>query len=176
MKKIQIGVIGYNLKSLPSKTLDIAYDVGKEIAKKNVVLICGGLGGVMESACKGAKDYGGITVGIVPQDDYSKANKFCDIVISTGVGFSRDFIVSYSSDGLISVGGGVGTLIELCVGYMSKKIMVSIENSGGTSDMYGGKYLDERKHISIEKCKSPFHAVDFIIKKLQNPLENLDGL
>jgi uncharacterized protein (TIGR00725 family) len=174
LKKIQIGVIGYNLESLPSKILDLAYDVGGEIAKKNAVLICGGLGGVMEYACKGAKDHGGLTVGIVPQDDSSKANKFCDIVISTGIGYSRDFIVSYSSDGIISVGGGVGTLVELCVGYMAKKIMVSIENSGGTSDIYGGKFLDERKRIAIEKMKSPVQAVDFIIKKIQNTSDNSD--
>ncbi|MBA3749761.1 MAG: TIGR00725 family protein [Nitrosopumilus sp.] len=168
MKKIQIGVIGYNQNSLPSKTLNLAYSVGSEIAKKDAVLICGGLGGVMEYACKGAKENGGLTVGIVPQDDYSKANEFCDIVISTGIGYSRDFIVSYSSDGIISVGGGVGTLIELCVGYMSKKIMVSIEDSGGVSDVYGGNFLDERKRIVIEKYKSPSLAVDFIINKLQN--------
>ncbi len=171
MKKIQIGVIGYNDNSLPLKTLDIAYDVGREIAKKKAVLICGGLGGVMEYACKGAKDHGGLTVGIVPQDDYSKANEYCEIVICTGVGYSRDFIVSYSSDGIISVGGGVGTLIELCVGYMAKKIMVSIEDSGGTSDIYGGKFLDERKRIQIEKYKSPSHAVDFIINKFQNTFD-----
>jgi uncharacterized protein (TIGR00725 family) len=175
LKKIQIGVIGHNQNSLPSKILDIAYDVGSEIAKKNAVLICGGLGGVMEYACKGAKDNGGLTVGIVPQDDYSKANKFCDIVICTGIGYSRDFIVSYSSDAIISVGGGVGTLIELCVGYMAKKIMVSIEGSGGTSDIYGGKFLDERKRVMIEKYTSPNLAVDFIIKKLQNTM-NLDLL
>ncbi|MDQ6723143.1 MAG: TIGR00725 family protein [Thermoproteota archaeon] len=170
VKKIQIGVIGYNDSPLPLKTLDIAYDVGSEIAKKKAVLICGGLGGVMEYACRGAKDNAGLTVGIVPQDDYSKANEFCDIVICTGIGFSRDFIVSYSSDGIISVGGGVGTLIELCVGYMAKKIMVSIEDSGGTSDIYGGKFLDERKRIKIEKYSSASHAVDFIISKLQNTL------
>jgi uncharacterized protein (TIGR00725 family) len=169
LKKIQIGVIGYNQNSLPIplKTLDIAYEVGKEIAKKNAVLICGGLGGVMEFACKGAKDYGGLTVGIVPQEDSFQANKFCDIVICTGIGKSRDFIVSYSSDGIISVGGGVGTLIELCVGYMVKKIMVSIEDSGGTSDIYGGKFLDERKRIKIERYKTPSNAVDFIMDKLR---------
>nr|MBA3286380.1 TIGR00725 family protein [Nitrosopumilus sp.] len=82
LKKIQIGVIGYNYDaSLPPKTLDIAYEVGKEIAKKNAILVCGGLCGVMEYACRGAKDNGGLTVGIIPQEDYSHANKFCDIVI-----------------------------------------------------------------------------------------------
>jgi uncharacterized protein (TIGR00725 family) len=167
LKKIQIGVIGYNHDdSLPTKTLNLAYDVGKEIAKKKATLICGGLGGVMEYACRGAKDNGGLTVGIVPQEDHSKANKFCDIVICTGIGKSRDFVVAYSSDGIISVGGGVGTLIELCVGYMAKKTMVSIENSGGVSDIYGGNFLDERKRIKIEKSASPSFAVDFIFQKL----------
>ena len=149
MKKIQIGVVGNNHDdSLPlqSKTMDIAYDVGREIAKRSAVLICGGLGGVMEYASKGAKDNGGLTVGI---------------------GDSRDFIVSYSSDGIISVGGGVGTLIELCVGYMARKIMVSIEKSGGVSDTYGGKFLDERKRILIESYSSPSRAVDYIIQKLK---------
>lgn len=167
VKRIQIGVIGYNADSLPipNKTLDLAYDVGCEIAKKNAVLICGGLGGVMEYACKGAKDNNGITVGIIPQDNYSFANKFCDIVISSGAGLARDFMVAYSSDGIISVGGGVGTLIELCVGYIGKKTMVAIEESGGVSDTYGGRFLDERKRIAIEKFQSPYLAVDYIIQK-----------
>ncbi len=170
MKRIQIGVVGYNYsKSLPvpSQTLDLAYEVGCEIAKKNAVLICGGLGGVMEYACKGAQDYNGLTIGIVPQEDRSEANKFCEIVISTGIGYSRDFIISYTSDGLISVGGGVGTLIELCVGYMAKKIMVSIEQSGGISDFYGDKFLDERKRVLIHKYSSPKSAVEFIINKIK---------
>ncbi len=147
MKKIQIGVIGHNQDSLPLKISDLAYEVGREIAKKNAVLICGGLGGVMEYACKGAKDNGGLTVGIVPQDDYSKANKFCDIVICTGIGYSRDFIVSYSSDAIISVGGGVGTLIELCVGYMAKKLMVSIEDSGVLLIFMGENFWTKGKEL-----------------------------
>jgi len=166
---VQIGVIGYNSGSfqIKPKTLDLAYEVGSFIAKKNAILICGGLGGVMEYACKGAKDNNGFTIGIVPQEDYSGANQYCDAVISTGIGLSRDFIVAYSSDGLISVGGGVGTLIELCVGYIAKKPMISISDSGGTSDIYGGKYLDERNRIMIQKTKSPMEAVEFILKKYE---------
>ncbi|HXT83411.1 MAG TPA: TIGR00725 family protein [Verrucomicrobiae bacterium] len=167
MKRIQIGVIGYNIDSLSLKTSDIAYEVGKEIARHNAVLICGGLGGVMEYACKGAKDNGGLTIGIVPQENDLEANKFCDIVICSGVGLSRDFMVSYSSNAIISVGGGVGTLIELCVGYMAKKIMVTIEHSGGTSDLYGGKFLDERKRIMIERYTSPKDAVEYVINKIK---------
>lgn len=169
LKQIQIGVIGYNSNSIPIKPeiLNLAYDVGCQIAKNNAILVSGGLGGVMEYSCKGAKDNNGLTVGIVPDEDHSRANQYCDIVICTGIGLSRDFIVAYSSDALISVGGGVGTLIELCVGYMSRKIMVSIENSGGISDFYGGKYLDERKRIMIAKKRSASEAVNYILRKLK---------
>lgn len=170
MKKLQIGVIGYNSGSsiqISKSTLNIAYEVGKYIAKRNAILISGGLGGVMEYSCMGAKDHGGFTIGIVPHENSIQANDYCDAVICTGIGLSRDFIVAYSSDGIISVGGGVGTLIELCVGYMIKKPMVAIENSGGVSDIYGGKFLDERKRIIIETNRDPANAVDYIISKIR---------
>ena len=73
--------------------------------------------------------------------------------------------MAHSSDGIISVGGGVGTLIELCVGYMTKKPMVALKNSGGVSDIYGGKFLDERNRILIETREDPSSAVDYIISK-----------
>ncbi len=174
MKKLQIGVIGYNSGGslqIKKTTLDLAYEVGRVIAKKNAILISGGLGGVMEYSCKGAKDHGGLTIGIIPYEDSNQANKYCDAVISTGIGLSRDFIVAHSSDGIISVGGGVGTLIELCVGYMTKKPMVSIRNSGGVSDIYGGKFLDERNRILIETMADPIEAVDFIISKISSALK-----
>jgi uncharacterized protein (TIGR00725 family) len=104
----------------------MAYEVGKEIALSGSVLVCGGLGGVMEAACKGAKELNGVTVGIIPQDNFNFANEFCDIVICSGIGFARDFIVATSCDGIIAVGGGIGTLIELSVGYMIKKKIVVI--------------------------------------------------
>lgn len=169
LKKLQIGVIGYNSGSsirISNNTLSIAYEVGRTIAKRNAILISGGLGGVMEYSCRGAKDHGGFTIGIVPHENSSQANEYCDAVICTGIGLSRDFIVAYSSDGIISVGGGVGTLIELCVGYMTRKPMVAMENSGGISDIYGGKFLDERNRILIETNKDPISAVDYIISKI----------
>lgn len=163
MRKTQISVIGYNEDRCTPIAKKIAYDVGKEIGLSKSVLLCGGLGGVMESACKGAKNVGGLTVGILPQDDFSYANKFCDIVIPTGIGFSRDFIVASSCDGIIIVGGGVGTLTELTVGYMLKKKMVAITGSGGIAEKYGGKFLDERKRIRIYKTVSPKEAVNKIL-------------
>lgn len=162
MRKLQIAVIGYN-KDCTDNAKKVAYEVGKEIARAGAVLVCGGLGGVMESACSGAKENGGTTVGIIPQEEFSYANQYCDIVICTGIGYARDFIVASSADGIIAVGGGVGTLIEMGVGYMAKKVIVAIAGSGGVSDMYGGKFLDERNRASITIAKDAKTAVDVII-------------
>ena len=164
MRKLQIGVIGYNDDRCSGVAREIAYKVGKEIALSGSVLICGGLGGVMEAACKGAKEANGNTVGIIPQDKFSFANQFCDIVICSGIGFARDFIVATSSDGIIAVGGGIGTLIEMSVGYMIKKKIVAISPSGGVSEIYAGKYLDERKRVLIESAPDAKSAVQAILK------------
>jgi uncharacterized protein (TIGR00725 family) len=163
VRKIQIAVIGYNKDRCTEIASGIAYEVGKEIAYADAVLICGGLGGVMESACKGAKEYGGMTIGIIPQGEPLYANEYCDIVICTGIGYARDFIVASSADGIIAVGGGVGTLIELGAGYMTRKAMVAISGSGGVSDLYGGKFLDERNRIPITVAKDAKTAVAIVL-------------
>ena len=80
MRKFQIAVIGYNKDGCTEHAKNIAFEVGKEIAISGSILICGGLGGVMEAACIGAKENDGLTIGIIPQEEFSFANKFCDIV------------------------------------------------------------------------------------------------
>lgn len=168
MRKFQIGVIGYNDDRCTEVAKEIAYDVGKEIAISGSVLLCGGLGGVMEAACRGAKEANGTTVGVIPQDNFSFANQFCDIVICTGIGFARDFIVATSSDAIIAIGGGIGTLIEMSVGYMIKKKVVAVSPSGGVSDIYAGKYLDERKRVLIESAPDAKAAVQAILNNRES--------
>jgi uncharacterized protein (TIGR00725 family) len=163
-RKLQILVIGYNGDSCTKKAYDIAYNVGKEIARRGAVLLTGGLGGVMEAVSKGASENNGITIGIIPFEDFSEANKYCSIVICTGIGFARDFITAYSADGVIIIGGGIGTLMEAGAAYMKKKPIVAMIGSGGTADMYAGKYLDERKHVKILAAKTPKDAVDIVTK------------
>ena len=104
-KKRQILVIGHNTNGCTPEHEKVAYDVGFEIAKSDSVLLTGGLGGVMAAASHGAKDAGGLTLGIIPQDDATLANEFCDIVIPTGMGLTRDFLNALSADGIIIVGG-----------------------------------------------------------------------
>jgi uncharacterized protein (TIGR00725 family) len=164
MRKYQIAVIGYNKDRCTEHSRNIAFEVGKEIARSGSILICGGLGGVMEAACRGAKKYGGLTIGIIPQEEFSFANKFCDVVICTGIGFARDIIVATSADGIIAIGGGVGTMIELGVGYIKNKLMVEVAGSGGVSDRYGGKFLDERKIVPLMIAKDARSAVQMVLE------------
>jgi uncharacterized protein (TIGR00725 family) len=159
VRKFQIAVVGYNKDRCTEQARILAYEVGKEVARAGAVLVCGGLGGVMESACKGSKENNGFTIGIIPQDEFSFANEFCDVVICTGIGFARDFIIASSADGIIAIGGGVGTLIEMAAGYMIKKSIVVIAGSGGVADTYAGKYLDERNRVPILVAKDARSAV-----------------
>jgi uncharacterized protein (TIGR00725 family) len=163
VRKKQIAVIGYNKDRCTDIASKLAYEVGMEIARAGAILVCGGLGGVMESACRGAKENGGTTIGIIPQEEFSYANQYCDIVVCTGIGYARDFIVAASADGIIAVGGGVGTLIELGVGYMTKKTIVAIAGSGGVADMYGGKFLDERQRVPIRIAKDAKMAIEIAL-------------
>lgn len=159
MARTQILVIGHNNKGCLQAHLDAAYETGRLIAERGAVLVTGGMGGVMRAASRGAREAGGISVGIVPQNDASMANEFCDIVVPTGVGLMRDFVNVYSADGIIIVGGGVGTLSEMCAAYMHGKRMVAIRGTGGMADRYAGEYLDHRKSVLVEGADSPSDAV-----------------
>ena len=165
-KKRQILVIGHNENGCTPEHEKIAYETGKEIAKSGSVLISGGLGGVMRASCHGAHDAGGIVVGIIPQDDPSFANEFCDIVIPSGMGLTRDFLNALSADGLIIIGGGSGTLSEMCAAYMHKRPMVTIRNTGGTGEQFADQFLDHKKIVRIIMADNPKEAVKLILKKI----------
>ena len=164
VKKRQILVIGHNTKGCTPEHEKVAYDVGAEIAKSNSVLLTGGLGGVMHAASHGAKDAGGLTIGIIPQDDASLANEYCDIVIPTGMGLTRDFLNALSADGIIIVGGGSGTLSEVCAAYMHKKPMVAIRNLNGPVAQYIDGYIDHRNNVKIIGTDNAHEAVKTILE------------
>ena len=95
-----------------------AREVGKLIAERGGVVVCGGLGGVMEAAARGATEADGIAIGIVPDEDRSRANRYLSYCIATGMGQARNLAVVLSGDAVVSVGGGYGTLSE--VGFALK--------------------------------------------------------
>lgn len=112
-KRIQIGVLGAS--SCGPDIEQAAYRVGKEIAQQGAVLLCGGLGGVMEAAARGAKDAGGLTVGILPGASASEANPYIDLRIVTDMGHARNVVLVRSADAVIAVSGGYGTLSEIAI-------------------------------------------------------------
>jgi len=110
-KKKFIAVIGGSQCS--SQEAEVAESVGRELARQGAILVCGGRGGVMEAACRGASAEGGITIGILPGDSRQAANPYVQIPIVTGIGYARNVVVVKSAQAVIAIGGNYGTLSEI---------------------------------------------------------------
>jgi uncharacterized protein (TIGR00725 family) len=129
----------------------VAESVGRELASRGAVLVCGGLGGVMEAACTGAKGGGGTTIGILPGTDRAAANPFVDFAIPTGLGEARNALVVRAADALIAIGGGYGTLSEIAFALKAGKPVVGL----GTWEIEG-----------VEIVESPAAAVESVLRDL----------
>ncbi len=138
-----IGVIGATNASEEEKRT--SEEVGALIAGKECFLLCGGMGGVMEAACRGAKSAGGTTIGILPGPESSSANRFIDIPIVTGMGEARNVIVAKSSHSIIAVGGSFGTLSEISFALKSGIPVIGLDTWDVSEE--------------IIKCKTPEEAV-----------------
>lgn len=115
-KRLIIAVIGGGQCSAGEAAL--AEAVGRELAKRGAILVCGGLGGVMEAACRGATIESGLTIGILPSDDPATCNPYVQIPVATGVGYARNIAVVKSAQAVIAIDGDYGTLSE--IGYALK--------------------------------------------------------
>lgn len=112
MKRVPVlAVVGAG--DAPSEVVALAAEVGREIARAGATLVCGGLGGVMEGAARGAREAGGRTVGILPGSDASAANPWIELAIATGIGEARNAVVVGTADGVIALAGEGGTLAEI---------------------------------------------------------------
>lgn len=110
-KKRFIAVIGGS--DCTPEEARLAEEVGRELARKDAILVCGGLGGVMEAACRGASAGGGLTIGILPGGSRQTANPYVQIPVVTNLGEARNVIVVKSAEAVIAIGGGYGTLSEI---------------------------------------------------------------
>ncbi len=124
MKRV-IAVIGG--RRVKRGLLTVAEEVGRLIAERGAVLMCGGLGGIMEAAAKGAKHAGGLTLGILPQDDKESANPYIDVPVATGLGIGRNVIIARTADAVVAIGGQYGTLSEIAFSLQLKKTVVGIQ-------------------------------------------------
>jgi uncharacterized protein (TIGR00725 family) len=107
--------------------LVVAEEVGRHLARRGAVVVCGGLGGVMEAVCRGAKAEGGTTVGILPSGDRHQANQFVDISIATGMGEARNALVVRAADVVVAVDGEFGTLSEIALALRTGTPVVGID-------------------------------------------------
>ncbi len=154
----QIGVIGSGF--LEDETIyQVAYEVGREIAMKKFILICGGKGGVMEATCKGVKDAGGISVGILPSIDKNEANDYVTIRIPTNLGENRNYLVVQSSDVIICIAGQVGTKMEAEHALKLKKPLITIPKTGGVS-----LEITREHEESVFPVNDPTEAISKIIE------------
>ena len=123
-KRIRIAVIG---GSRPGRqAVDEAFEVGRLIARAGAVVVCGGLGGVMEAASRGAWEEGGLVVGILPGASPADANPWVDVPIATGLGYTRNALVVMNADAVIAVDGEYGTLSEIAYGKIHGKKVVGL--------------------------------------------------
>jgi uncharacterized protein (TIGR00725 family) len=150
--KIFIGVIGAGVCS--DEVSRLAGDVGEGIAKAGAVLVCGGMGGVMEAACKGAKRQNGVTVGILPGTDKGQANAFVDYPISTGLGEGRNLLVVRNSDAIIALPGEFGTLSEIAFSLRMGKPIVGLSTWQVSDKIIQAKNAAEAVSIALDRAKA----------------------
>jgi uncharacterized protein (TIGR00725 family) len=154
MTPMIIGVIGGG--EAGDKALAQAEVVGMELARRGCLLICGGLGGVMEAACRGAREAGGVTIGVLPGSDKSEMNAYVQLPIVTGVGRARNLIIVLTADAVIAVDGGYGTLSEIGFALAHYKPVVGLSTWTIAAD--------ELEDIPIHRTDDPVAAVDLAIE------------
>lgn len=124
-KNIAVVGAGGN-RTIDSGIIETAYEVGREIAAMNWTLICGGLGGVMEAASRGASENGGVAIGILPGYDHSDGNRYLNFIIPTGLGHARNAVIAAAADGMIALGGHHGTISEVALALKMGKPVAAI--------------------------------------------------
>jgi uncharacterized protein (TIGR00725 family) len=153
-----IGVIGGS--EATTQAAKLAEEVGREIARQGAALVCGGLSGVMEAACKGASEEGGLTIGILPGDNRRAANPYVKIPIVTGLGYARNVAVVKSSQAIIAIDGSYGTLAEIGHALQSGIPVIGL----GTWEIS----MDGKADDSIIVAKNPKEAVSKAMEIIKN--------
>ena len=150
IRAVHVAVVGSG--SAERDELRLAEEVGRLLATRGAIVLCGGLGGVMEAACRGAKSVGGMTVGLLPGSDRREANAWVDLAIPTGLGEARNALVVRAADVLIAIAGEFGTLSEIALALKTEKPVVGID----TWELSRGGQIATQ----IVRAATPAEAVD----------------
>ena len=132
----------------------VAEDIGRLLAQAGAVLVCGGMTGVMEAACKGAQEEGGATVGLLPGEDRAQANAYVSVALPTGLGEMRNALIVRAADAVIALAGEYGTLSEIALALKTGVPVVGVE----TWD------LERGPPGAIERATSPAQAVESALR------------
>lgn len=151
MSKTQIVVIGDS--DAPEAELGTAYALGRLLASMDVAVITGGRGGVMEAVSRGVREAGGLSVGILPGEDFGEANPYTDVVIPTGMGHARNAVTAMAGHAVVGIGGGAGTLSELALAAIYGRPVFVLTGHGGWSDRLAGTVIDPKYGGKITACK-----------------------
>ncbi|KAB1194162.1 TIGR00725 family protein [Haloferax sp. MBLA0076] len=145
---MRVSVVGGSV--VPDPVDELAEDVGRLLAQRGHTVVCGGLGGVMEAACRGAKDAGGTTIGILPGEERDEANEYVDVSIVTGLRHARNALVVMNGDAVIAIDGAGGTLSEIGFGAVYDRPVAGIRTHNlGALDRF-------------RACKTPEAAVTYV--------------
>ncbi len=168
---IYVSVIGKGQRPgdppLPENTVNLAREVGRLLAEAGAVMVCGGLGGVMEAAAQGVAAAGGVSIGILP-GERAQANSYLTYALAGGIGFLRNHVVVNSGNAVIMIGGGNGTLQEVTIAHDAHRPVVIMAGSGGWADrivpLLADGYLDERRETVIRVGYTPREVVDIALQ------------
>lgn len=169
IRKPIIGVIGPNQPVCSREIYDFGLLLGRRLVDDGYIVACGGMFGIMESVCKGARNsplyVTGSTIGFIPSVDKNTANPFCDIVVPTGMGLARNILLVNTSDLLIAVGGGAGTLSEISYAWQTGKVVLCCTQFPGWSADLAGKALDDRMEQLLVAVNSLEQICDELKKR-----------
>jgi uncharacterized protein (TIGR00725 family) len=162
-------VIGSGRADLDSELVGLAEEVGRLLAGEGVTVVCGGLTGVMEAACRGAREAGGTAIGIVPGHEIDEANPFCTHVVATGIGHARNLAVVSSGEVVIAIGGEWGTLSEIGLARAIDRPVVALR----TWEVTGRDRMEDSP--GVIEAESAREAVDRALASLRAPGEGRAG-
>ncbi len=150
-KTIYLAVIGASKAS--QEIYELAVAIGREAARRGWIVVTGGLGGVMEAAARGAREAGGLTLGILPGGDRSEANPYIQVAVATHIRHARNSVIAHTADALIAVDGEYGTLSEIALGLKLGKPVIGLKT--------------EWKIPGMVPVNSPSEAIERVITLLQ---------
>lgn len=160
-----ISVIGAS--EIDKHTENLTIELGRLLAKNNYAVSCGGLSGVMEAICRGAKEEGGLTIGIIPHKEKNYANKYVDIVIPVPFSQARNIVVVLSGDACVAIAGKAGTLSEICFAWIYQKPIIALSSVEGWSSKVANQKIDDRRNDMVHGAETPIEVIQLIKKLLK---------